>query len=81
MDFFMSFRGFLYVLSWISLCPIALTIRIFTGFFSVCNQVGNQERNQVGNQVYQSRKQRGLRPLMIKGWGLLPHTPQRTNAR
>ena len=46
----MSLHGFLYVLSWISLCPITLTIRIFTGFFSVCNQVGNQESNQENNQ-------------------------------
>ena len=55
MDFFMSLHGFLYVLSWISLCPIALTIRVFTGLFSICNQVGNQESNQESNQVYQSR--------------------------
>ena len=55
MDLFMSLHGFLYVLSWISLCPIALTIRVFTELFSVCNQVGNQERNQVSNQVCLSR--------------------------
>jgi hypothetical protein len=54
----MSFRGFLYVLSWISLCPITLISLVFTGFFSIRNQVSNQECNQVGNQVNQSRDTR-----------------------
>ena len=57
-DFFMSFRGFFYVLSWISLCPITLISLVFTGFFSIRNQVSNQECNQVGNQVNQSRDTR-----------------------
>ena len=43
----MTKYGFLYVPSWISLCPIALTIRIFTGFFDTRNQESNQESNQV----------------------------------
>ena len=51
----MTKHGFLYVLSWISLCPITLTSLVFTGFFSIRNQVSNQERNQVNNQVNQSR--------------------------
>ena len=51
----MTKRGFLYVLSWISLCPITLISLVFTGFFSIRNQVSNQECNQVGNQVNQSR--------------------------
>ena len=46
----MTERGFLYVLSWISLCPITLISLVFTGFFSI--------RNQVGNQVNQSRDTR-----------------------
>ena len=54
----MSFRGFLYVLSWISLCPITPISLVFTGFFSIRNQVSNQECNQVGNQVNQSRDTR-----------------------
>ena len=54
----MTERGFLYVLSWISLCPITLISLVFTGFFSIRNQVSNQERNQVGNQVNQSRDTR-----------------------
>ena len=54
----MTERGFLYVLSWISLCPITLISLVFTGFFSIRNQVSNQECNQVGNQVNQSRDTR-----------------------
>ena len=54
----MTERGFLYVLSWISLCPITLISLVFTGFFSIRNQVSNQECNQAGNQVYLSRDTR-----------------------
>ena len=80
MDFFMSFRGFLYVLSWISLCPIALTIRIFTGFFSVCNQVGNQESNQESNQVYLSRNNATIGRWWQKGGACCP-TPRSAQMR
>ena len=58
----MSFRGFLYVLSWISLCPFVDFFMSYNSYkpriywlFSIRNQVSNQECNQVGNQVYQSR--------------------------
>ena len=50
--------GFLYVLSWISLCPITPISLVFSGFFSIRNQVSNQKCNQVGNQVNQSRDTR-----------------------
>ena len=45
-----AFYGFLYVPSWISLCPIYLGSLDFTGFFAPCNQVSNQVSNQAINQ-------------------------------
>ena len=56
MDFFMSLRGFLYVPSWISLCPIYLESLDFTSFLAPRNQVGNQVSNQVSNQAINQGK-------------------------
>ena len=47
----MEFRSHL---NGISFSPQSLKARINTAFFDICNQVGNQERNQVGNQVFLS---------------------------
>ena len=51
-----TFYGFLYVPSWISLCPIYLGSLDFTSFLAPRNQVGNQVSNQVSNQAINQGK-------------------------
>ena len=55
-----AFYGFLYVPSWISLCPIYLGSLDFTSFLAPCNQVGNQVSNQVSNQAINQEKRASL---------------------
>ena len=50
MDFSITFNGFYYYLSWISLLPLSLQSLDFTGFATLRNQVSNQVSNQAINQ-------------------------------